>query len=170
VYAVGPPVDRVKTLVKAMAEAGLPTVYSDCIETEMWSKVAYNSALNPLSALLDVPYGALGEMAETREMMEEVIRELYAVGAALGVGLSPPDAAGYIEHFYGDLLPPTAAHYASMRADFLAGRRTEIDALNGAIVRYGREKGIACPTNTTLVRLVRAREFGYGVRGAVTES
>ena len=165
VYEGGPSAARVEALVATMAAAGLPTVYSDSIEAVLWSKMAYNCALNPLSAILDVPYGGLAETVGTRAMMEEVIRELYSVGEALGVSLAPDSVDAYIAHFYEDLLPPTAAHYASMRTDFLGKRRTEIDALNGAIVGYGLEKGVACPTNALLVRLVHAREFEFGVRG-----
>ncbi len=157
------PAPRARAIAEAMDQAGLPTVFSDTIQTVLWSKVAYNCALNPLSALLDVPYGALAETEDTRAIMEDVVRELYAVGAALGVHLVPETPEEYLPLFYEKLLPPTAAHYASMREDFVRRRRTEIDALNGAIVRYGASLKIACPANRFLTRLVHAREHGYGV-------
>lgn len=156
------PADRVRKLAEAMDAAGLPTEYSDRIETVLWSKVAYNCALNPMSALLDVPYGALLHTEHTREIMREAIGELYAVGNALNVALEPGTPEAYIDLLFDVLIPPTAEHYASMREDFRRGRRTEIDALNGAIWRYGAEHGIACPINATLTRLVHAREFEYG--------
>ena len=155
--------ERVRAIVRIMDEAGLPTVYSDAIDTVLWGKVAYNCALNPLSALLDVPYGVLAETEYTRTIMGEVIQELYAVAQALGIRLEPATAEEYLALLFGKLIPPTAAHYASMREDFLLRRRTEIDALNGAIVRYGIEHGVPCPTNTTLTRLVHAREHALGV-------
>lgn len=157
------PVSRAQDIAEAMAAAGLPSVYTDRIQTVLWSKVAYNCALNPLSALLDVPYGALAETEDTRAIMEEVVGEIYAVGAALGIALEPGTPSDYMKGFYAELLPPTAAHYASMREDFLRKRRTEIDALNGAIVEYGAAHEIDCPANRFLVRLVHAREHGYGV-------
>lgn len=162
VIAPDAPADRVRALAEAMNGAGLPTVYSESIMTVLWAKVAYNSALNPLSALLDVPYGALPELTETRAMMDAAIDELYAVAQAMQVPLEPATAAAYRTLFYETLVPPTAAHYASMREDFLHRRRTEIDALNGAIVRFGESFGVPCPVNLMLTRLVKAREGFYG--------
>lgn len=163
-YHASTPVSRVQEIVAAMDGAGLPTVYTDRIKTVLWGKVAYNCALNPLSALLDVPYGGLLETAHTRETMKEIVRELYAVAAALHVELEPATPDAYIPLLFEKLIPPTAAHYASMRADFQHRHRTEIDALNGAIVRYANEHGIDSPTNTLLTRLIRAREHALGVR------
>jgi 2-dehydropantoate 2-reductase len=146
-----------------MDRAGIPTVYTEHIATVLWSKVAYNCALNPLSALLDVPYGALLDASPTRAIMEDVIGELYAVGRAMDVRLDPADAEAYRRLLYEKLIPPTAAHYASMREDFRQRRRTEIEALNGAICRYGDQLGISCPANRMLTRLVHAREHALGV-------
>ena len=157
---------RVRDIAAAMDEAGLPTVYTDRIDTVLWAKVAYNCALNPLSAILDVPYGALAETESTRQIIAEVIEELYAVAGAMDVPLEPNTPAAYERFFFDELLPPTAAHYASMREDFQRRRRTEIDALNGAIIRYGQAHGVPCPTNTMLTRLVRAREYALGISRA----
>jgi 2-dehydropantoate 2-reductase len=154
---------RVRAIAEAMDTAGLPTIAADNIARVIWAKVAYNCALNPMSALLDVPYGRLAEMGDTRRLMNCVIDELYAVAEAMGIVLEPPDAAAYREHFYQRLVPPTAAHYASMREDLLHRRRTEIDALNGAIVRYGEKYGVPCPVNRMLAELIRAKEHALGV-------
>ena len=155
------PKTRIEEIAQAMDEAGIPSCYTENIVTDLWLKVAYNCSLNPLSALLDVPYGGLLETEDTRAIMAEVIEELYRVGSAMGVSLVPETAGGYRELLFNTLIPTTAAHYASMREDFRLGRRTEIDSLNGAICRHGEEHGIPCPTNTLLTRLVRAREYGY---------
>ncbi len=156
------PVDRVREIAAAMDAAGLPTVYSDRVETLLWAKIAYNCALNPLSALLDAPYGKLPEIPEARRMMDSVIDELYAVGRARNVLLDPPDPDAYRELFYNRLVPATVAHYASMHEDFARHRRTEIDALNGAIVRMGAESGVPCPLNAWLTDLIHAREVAMG--------
>jgi 2-dehydropantoate 2-reductase len=162
VYVPDAPADRVREIADAMDRAGLPTLFADNITMLLWAKVAYNAALNPLSALLDVPYGTLLETGHTREIIREVVRELYAVAPAMRVALEPPKPQAYVNLLFEKLIPPTAAHYASMREDFLRKRRTEIDALNGAICRYGREHGIPCPTNAVLTRLVHAREHSFG--------
>ncbi len=161
-YREGPSPERVGAIVEMMDRAALPTVFTDRLETLLWEKVAYNCALNPLSALLDVPYGALAESKYTRIIMEEVIGELYAVARGKKISLTHEQPEDWLRHFYQVLLPPTAAHYASMREDLRLGRRTEIDALNGAIVRFGLEQGLDCPSNNLLTRLIRAREEKAG--------
>ncbi|NUM54146.1 MAG: 2-dehydropantoate 2-reductase [Candidatus Hydrogenedentes bacterium] len=156
--------DRVRAVAEAMNATGLPTVYTDKIRTVLWNKVAYNCALNPMSALLDVPYGGLLDTEHTRQTMREIVHELYAVARAMNVPLEPDTPEKYVRHLFEDLIPPTAAHYASMRADFIHRRRTEIDSLNGAISRFGAQHDIPCPANTLLTRLVHAREYALGVR------
>jgi len=164
VYHADAPAERVRAMAAAMDASGNPTEYTDAIATLLWAKVAYNCALNPLSALLDVPYGVLVETDHTLDIIREIIAEIYDVADAMQVRMDPATADGYMDFFVGTLLPPTAAHYASMREDFVHQRRTEIDALNGCICRYGREHGVPCPTNAFLTRLVRAREHALGVR------
>ena len=164
VYTPDAPAEPVRDIAAAICAAGIPTEYTDRIATVLWGKIAYNCALNPLSGLLDVPYGVLAETQSTLDIMREVIFELYAVAAAMKVPLEPATPGAYMTLLVDKLIPPTAAHYASMRADFQSKRRTEIDALNGAICRYGQERGIPCPTNTMLTRLVRAREYALGIR------
>jgi 2-dehydropantoate 2-reductase len=164
IYEAGPPAERVREIAAAMDAAGIPTVYTDEIATLLWGKVAYNCALNPLSGLLDVPYGMLAETEHTLEIMQGVIAEFYAVAQSMCVRLDPATAPEYMDLLLNKLIPPTAAHYASMREDFRLKRRTEIDALNGAICRYGKERGVGCPANTFLTRLVRAREYALGIR------
>lgn len=159
VYHSSAPADRVREIVAAMDGAGAPTVYTDEIATVLWSKVTYNCALNPLSGLLDVPYGALLDTEHTRAIMRETVHEVYAVAGAMSVPLKPAAADKYVEVLFHKLIPPTAAHYASMREDFRRRRRTEIDALNGAIVRYGESHGVPAPVNRMLTRLVHAREY-----------
>lgn len=158
VYSPETPKERVREIVEAMEEAGLPTEYTDSIATKLWQKVTYNCALNPLSALLDVPYGRLADSEPTVNIMRDIIFEVYAVGKAMQVPLDPAEPEDYLDRFLNVLIPPTAAHYASMREDVRHGRRTEIDALNGAIVRYGNQKKVPTPANELLTRLMAFNE------------
>ncbi len=158
VYTDSAPRARVNALAQAMDAAGLPTVYTNAIQTVLWGKVTYNCALNPLSALLDVPYGGLLDTEETRSLLREIVHEVYTVAAAVKVPLAPQTPEAYVTHLFDDLIPPTAAHFASMHEDLARGRRTEIDALNGAICRYGDAHNIPCPANSFLTRLIKARE------------
>lgn len=140
------------------AAAGIPTEYTHDVQAHLWTKMVYNAALNPLGALLGLPYGALAADPDGRAVMDAVIDECFAVAGARGVVPLLPTADAYREAFYGRLVPSTAHHRSSMLQDLERGRPTEIEAINGCIWRYGREAGIPTPVNATMTRLVRFRE------------
>ncbi len=150
--------EKLSQLAEDLNRAGIPTARVADILPHLWGKVLYNCALNPLGAILEAPYGELGENAATRELMYRVIEEIYQVAAAKGIRLLQADAAAYFQYFIKRLVPPTAAHWPSMWQDLQSGRRTEIDALNGAICRAGETLGVATPFNRTLTHLVRFLE------------
>jgi len=138
--------------------AGVPAVYTDRLAALLWAKVFYNAALNPLGALLGVHYGALPEDRESRAIMDRVIDEAFAVAAAEDVPLAWPHAAAYREEFYGRLVPATYDHRSSMLQDLERRRRTEVDAINGAVWLRGAARGIHTPVNETLTRLIHLVE------------
>jgi 2-dehydropantoate 2-reductase len=140
-----------------LAAAGIPAEASATIVAELWAKVLYSAALNPVGALLGVPYGALAADPDTRAIMDAVIDEVFAVAGAEGVRLRWPDAAAYREEFYRRLVPVTSAHRSSMLQDIERGRPTEVDAINGWVASRAAAHGLDAPTNALLVRLVRAR-------------
>lgn len=149
---------RITRIAEAFADAGLPTVATDAIESHLWEKVLYSCALNPLSAVLGVTYGALAANTHTRHIMHSVIVEAYEVAHAKGVRLFQKTADEYYRHFLDDKVPPTAAHKASMYEDLRLGRKTEIDAMNGMVVKFGLEHGLLCPVNNALAQIVTASE------------
>jgi 2-dehydropantoate 2-reductase len=140
----------------------LPTRASRQVQSELWAKILYNCALNPLGAILGVTYGELADRPQTRAVMDRVIDEAYAVLGACD--LPGPRTARlttadeFRQAFYGRMVPPTAAHTPSMLQDLRAGKRTEIDALNGAIVALGEQAGVATPVNQTLTAMVKFLE------------
>jgi 2-dehydropantoate 2-reductase len=138
--------------------AGVPAAYTDRLAALLWAKVFYNAALNPLGALLGVHYGALPEDGESRGIMDAVIDEAFAVALAEGVALPWPTPGAYREEFYGRLVPATYDHRSSMLQDLERGRRTEIDAINGAVWHRGGERGIETRVNETLTRLIHLVE------------
>ena len=138
--------------------AGVPAVYTDRLAALLWAKVFYNAALNPLGALLRVHYGALPEHAQSRALMDAVIDEAYAVAHAEGVALEWQDAGAYRQEFYGRLVPATFHHRSSMLQDLERRRRTEVDAINGAVWHRGTSHGIDTPVNATLTRLLHVVE------------
>ena len=90
--------------------------------------------------------------------LSELEAELENIRVAIRAALAWPDDAAYRDVFYGRLVPSTAAHRSSMLQDLDRGRRTEIDAINGAVAARGAARGVAAPANEALTHLVRARE------------
>ena len=140
--------------------SGIVAEYCAEIRAALWGKVFYNAALNPLGALLGVHYGALGENADSRVIMDTVINEAFAVACAEGVNLPWASADAYRALFYEKLVPATFHHRSSMLQDLERGRRTEVDAINGQIWSRGSKHGIPTPANELLSRLMQAQPIG----------
>ncbi|MBX3023499.1 ketopantoate reductase family protein [bacterium] len=145
--------------------AGVPAIYTETLPALLWAKVFYNAALNPLGALLDLHYGALPEHPSSRALMDAVIDEAFAVARAEGVALAWPDAAAYRDELYGRLVPATYHHRSSMLQDLSHGRRTEIDAINGAVWERGAAVAVETPINAALTRLLRIAAAKGATRG-----
>lgn len=152
------PLERLEEVAAAFTRAGIPTEATTAIDQFIWGKVLYNCSLNPLSAMLEVNYGELLEHEETRRVMMAVIEEIFAVAGAKGITLAWGAPAEYRDLLFGRLIPDTYAHHASMLQDVRRGKKTEIEALNGAIAALGRETGVPAPVNQVLTDLVKAKE------------
>ncbi|UCG38897.1 MAG: 2-dehydropantoate 2-reductase [bacterium] len=144
-------------LAGELTRCGIETALTDDIEAALWAKVLYNAGLNPLSAILEVPYGHLGVEPNARQLLVEIITEAFAV-ASVEVKLPWRSAEEYLRHFFTRLLPPTEAHHSSMLQDLLRGRETEVDSINGEIIRRAGGRGIPVPVNRVVYGLVRAKE------------
>ena len=152
------PAERITELAAMIAAAGIPAAATHEIEKYIWTKVLYNCCLNAPAALLGTCYGKLGESEATRNIIGAVATEVLAVARSRGIDLGFPDAAAYEKVLYEELLPVTYAHHPSTLQDLRSGKKTEIEALNGAIVRLGREKNIPTPVNWVLTQLIHGRE------------
>lgn len=150
--------DKIKEIVDEFNKAGIPTRYSKDVYTILWDKILYNSALNPLGALLECSYGTLADNEETRIIMNKIIEEIFIVAKAKGIKLNWKDPQDYIKHFYEKLVPPTAKHFPSMYYDIKSGKKTEIDSLNGAVVKLAKEAGIQASVNETITNLIKVKE------------
>ena len=124
----------------------------------LWGKLVINAAINPLTALLGVPNGALLDQAPTRAILQEAAREAGRVAAAQGIHLAYPDPVAAAE----SVALRTAANRSSMLQDVERGAPTEIDAICGAIVRAGEQTGVPTPVNWMLWQLVKGREYSPG--------
>ncbi len=151
-------VDMLQPLAEAIDAGGIPCAVTSTVARDLWAKMLYNCMLNGLSTLFDVPYGHLGESEHTRELMNNIAHEVFVVMQAAGYDTHWNSADGYIETFYKHQLPPTYEHIPSMLQDIRAGKRTEIDALNGAVVQLGGQYNIPVPYNTFVYSAVKFLE------------
>ena len=152
---LGGNLDCLEPIAKALNEGGLPSVVTPYIAKDLWAKMLYNCPLNALGALLKVPYGLLGEKESTREIMEAIVNEVFSVMRAMGYETHWENTHVYLEEFYGKLLPNTYEHESSMLQDLRAGKVTEIEAINGVVVREGEKRNIAVPYNIMVSNFVQ---------------
>ena len=138
--------------------AHIPCETTTRILSHLWAKVFYNAPLNALGALLRVHYGALGDEEELRALMDRIIDEAFVVAGRMAIELLWETADEYRRLFYNHLLPSTYHHESSMLQDLQRGRRTEIDAINGQIWRYGETMRVPTPFNEIMTRLIRECE------------
>jgi 2-dehydropantoate 2-reductase len=138
-----------------LSGAGFDCAGTREIATDIWEKAAFNAALNALAAIVRRPVGGL-DNEHGRGVAVAVVDEAVAAAAASGVAVERPRILAKIEF----ALAHHRGHQPSMLQDVLAGRPTEIDFINGAIVRAAASAGLAAPVNQTLVRLVRLLEGG----------
>jgi 2-dehydropantoate 2-reductase len=118
-----------------------------------WGKLAVNAGINAVTAILNVPNGELLARPDAQSLMERAAEEAAAVARAKGIALPFEDAASEVRK----VAYATASNFSSMLQDILRGAPTEIDAINGAVVREGSLTGVPTPVNETLLRLVGAR-------------
>lgn len=149
--------EQLSDLVTIFKQAGFETEVTDDIRGLAWGKVAVNAAINPLTALLRVPNGALLETEYTLRLMRAAAKEVVAVATTQGIQLPFADAAAWVEQ----AARQTASNHSSMLQDVQRCTETEIEAICGAVVRFGREFGVPTPTNQVLYDLVKALEKSY---------
>jgi 2-dehydropantoate 2-reductase len=150
--------ERIHHWIRAFKRAYIPCEHTVRILAYLWAKIFYNAPLNALGALLQVHYGVLGDVPELRQIMDRLVDEAFLVAETNGVELLWNTVDDYHALFYRHLVPSTYNHQSSMLQDLQRGRRTEIDAINGAIWRYGRQLGIPTPFNEIMTRLIWERE------------
>ncbi len=141
------PLDCLQPLAQAITQGGLPCIVVNDIAKDLWAKLIYNCALNPLGAVLGVSYGALAEKEETRKIMEEIIKEIFCVMQASGYQTHWATAQEYTKTFYDKLVPATANHRSSTLQALRLGKRIEIEALTGVVLELAQKHNIPVPAN-----------------------
>src|ERR1700674_3346031 len=135
--------------------AGVPCRISKNITAELWEKLIMNCAYNALSALSRMKYGRIAQDPGAVEVMKRVVIEAVAVGKAAGVQLSADTMIAAVLKLGSEAMPEALSSTAQ---DIARGKPTEIDSLNGFLVRRGAEKGVPTPVNQTLYSLVKLLE------------
>jgi 2-dehydropantoate 2-reductase len=145
---------RLQQVAGWLAQGGVPCVVSDNVEGELWAKLLINCAYNAISALGQARYRRIGAHPLALGVLKEAVREVIAVAQAEGVRMpagDPIEAAVSISRTMAGATSSTAQ-------DLARGRRTEIDHLNGHVVRRGEALGVPVPVNRTLHALVKLLE------------
>jgi 2-dehydropantoate 2-reductase len=133
--------------------AGVAVRISDDIEADLWTKLVVNCAYNAISALGDAPYSRMVATPEVRDLMLDAVKEVAAVAKAKGIRL--PDDILEAAMKPADAMPQTKSSTAQ---DIAKGRPTEVEHLNGYVVREGEAFGVATPVNRTLNGLIKLLE------------
>lgn len=144
--------DRLESVAEALRQSGIEVDLSTEVDSLLWGKVVINAALNPLAALLRVRNGDLVERPDARTLMGAVARETASVAEAKGIRLPYPDPIARVE----EVCRATRTNKVSMLQDVERGAETEVDYINGAVVREGEAAGVPTPINWALTRLVKA--------------
>jgi 2-dehydropantoate 2-reductase len=149
---------EIERLADACTRAGMPTTAVDDARGPQWRKVIFNAATNPVGALTGLTHGRVCEDPALRRLVSGLVDEGKAVAAAQHIELDA-DPEDLIDH----AARPDVAydHKASMLQDVEARRATEIDYLNGGIVRFGEQHGVATPLHRTIWALVKGLERSW---------
>ena len=155
----GSKTQRIQLVIKILEEAGIEAIVSDNIMGLIWDKLLVNVGINALTAITGLNNGQLTEFPETKWILEEAVKEAVKVADSKRIKLSTEDA---VEHTK-EVCKATAANRSSMLQDVMNHRKTEIEMINGAIVREAEKEQIQTPINKVLTQLVLVKEKTYNI-------
>jgi 2-dehydropantoate 2-reductase len=138
--------ERLAPVLAALRQTPVQIFEHDDMPVQLWDKLTFICALSGVCSLARLPIGVIRGHPATRQFYHDVLREVAAVAWARGVALSQQSPENWLAS--SDQLPPQT--YGSMYYDLAAGRRLELEALNGAVVRLGREAGVPTPCNAAI--------------------
>jgi 2-dehydropantoate 2-reductase len=152
--------EYVEEVGRLLVDAGLKAEVLPDLRPAQWSKLIFNATVNGVAALTGLPhdehFAAEDELGDLGHLVHELVDEGKRVAAAAGVELhDDPWEMNVLATKRG------SAHYPSMLEDVEARRPTELELINGALVREAAERGVEAPLQTAVYRLVKAREASY---------
>lgn len=145
--------ERVKRLADVFTECGIETRVSAQIKKDIWCKAIINAAINPLTAIARCKNGYLLKNEFLKKVMREVCREGVAVARSEGIELEKEVIKKTEEVAY-----LTRKNYSSMLQSIMQGKKTEIEEINGEIIKKGKKNNVPTPTNFTLFAIIKAME------------
>ena len=146
-----------RDLQNLLTKAGFETKISKDIDSVIWGKLIINVGINALTAITRLNNGRLTEYEEARSLLRAAVQEAAKIVKRKRIKLAYDDPIQKVE----SVCKATSANISSMLQDVLNKKRTEIDFINGAVVRQGKALGIATPVNEVLTNLVKAIEASY---------
>jgi len=149
-------VKRLGGLTELLSSSGLETYITHDPLKHIWAKLFVNVAINALTAIHRCPNGELLNSQDTKNVMEQAVREAVLVARALDIPIESDPVSSALR-----VCKTTANNISSMHQDVKNQKRTEIDAINGAVVAYGDRLGIPTPVNKDLVRQVKLIETSF---------
>ena len=141
-----------------ITDSGIKCELTNELDRYLWAKMLYNCALNPLGAILDVNYGKLTENRYSKQIMDDIIDEIFEVIKASGYSTLWNTSKEYQEVFYSKLVPDTYEHYSSTHQDIQRKIKTEIDSLNGKVIELGIKNNVDVSTNKIIYNLIKSIE------------
>jgi 2-dehydropantoate 2-reductase len=150
------PMNKVEELAGLMSRAGMNTIALADARGAQWTKLIFNASTNPVGALTQLHHGAATRFPATGKLFEDLIAEGEAVAKAMSIELH-----GDPRHMVQKGANAPGKHRASMLQDVLAKRPTEVDFMNGAIVRWGDRLGVPTPLNRAMWELVKGLEHAW---------
>lgn len=156
----GPPPDRARLLAELWTRAGFRAEVSPEAIAMIWEKLAFNAAMNPVCAVARLSAGAAWSSPACRALARDVVAEIGRIAACERVAFDAERVLRRIDEACRD--GASGRHLPSMLQDVLKRKRTEIDAINGAVVSLAERHGIDAPVNRTMVRLVKTIEESCG--------
>lgn len=147
---------RIESVARILRDAGFNTIISDKVMELIWSKLIINVGINALTAILKIENGQLLKLEETRKLMAMAVEEAVKVAKASGIIF---DEGSMVKKVM-DVADKTYENKSSMLQDILNKRKTEIDTINGAIVKEGKKYSIETPVNLVLTNIIKSMEKG----------
>ena len=157
----GEDIRHLQPIADKITASGINCELTDELDKYLWAKMLYNCTLNPLGAILDVNYGKLTENEYSKDIMDNIIEEIFNVIDATPYTTLWDTADDYKNIFYSKLVPDTYNHYSSTHQDIKRKIKTEIDTLNGKVIELGEKYDVDVSTNRLIYKLIKAIESDF---------